>query len=101
MLHKVKIESFNNGANAHVYVDEKPLKASAVDVHMEVRCMPQTDITVCSEPELEIDSLVTFDFTPKTYKMAMEVLKAGLKKNDLVAFLSVNSLIAEIEKGKK
>ena len=101
MLHKVKIESFNSGANAHVYVDDKNIKASAVDVHMEVSCMPQTDISIVSEPELEIDSLVTYDFTPKTYKMAMEVLKAGLKKNDLVAFLSVNSLIAEIEKGKK
>lgn len=98
MLHKVKVESFNNGANAHVYVDDKNIKASAVDVHMEVSCVPQTDITICSEPDLEIDSLVTFDFTPKTYKMAMEVLKAGLKKNDLVAYLSVNSLVAEIEK---
>ena len=98
MLHKVKIESFNNGANAHVYVDDTKVKASAVDVHMEVSCVPQTDITICSEPELEIDSLVTFDFTPKTYKMAVEVLKAGLKKNELVAFLGVNSLIAQIEK---
>lgn len=98
MLHKVKIESFNSGANAHVYVDDKNIKASALDVHMEVSCVPQTDITICSEPELEIDSLVTFDFTPKTYKMAMEVLKAGIKKNDLVAFMSVNSLIAAIEK---
>lgn len=98
LLHKVKIASFNNGANAHVYVDDKNIKASAVDVHMEVSCVPQTDITIYSEPDLEIDSLVTFDFTPKTYKMAMEVLKAGLKKNDLVAYLSVNSLVAEIEK---
>jgi hypothetical protein len=98
LLHKVKIESFNNGANAHVYVDDKNIKASAVDVHMEVSCVPQTDITIYSEPDLEIDSLVTSDFIPNTYKMAMEVLKAGLKKNDLVAYLSVNSLVAQIEK---
>ena len=99
-MHKVKIETFNSGANAHVYVDGTEIHGvSALDAHLEAGCIPQTDIKMNSEPNLEIDSLVTFEFTPKTYKMAMEVLKAGLKRNDFTAYLSVNSLIAEIEKG--
>ena len=98
-MHKVRINTFNQGANARVYVDDKEMHGiTAVETHLESGCIPQTDITMRSEPDLEIEGLVTFDFTPKTYKMAMEVLKAGLKKNDFTAFLSVNSLISEIEK---
>lgn len=98
-MHKVKIETFNSGANAHVTVDDIELHGvAALDTHLEVGCIPQTDIRLNSEPDALIDSLVTFEFTPKTYKMAMEVLKAGIQRNDLVAFMGVNSLIAEIEK---
>ena len=98
-MHNIKVKTYNNGANARIYVDGQELHGvTEIVTHMETGCIPQADIKMNSEPEIEMDGLVTFEFTPKTYKKAMEVLKAGIQRNDLVAFMSVNSLIAEIEK---
>lgn len=91
MIHKLKIEPLDIG-HAKVYVDGNPISCSKVDVHMEVGCMHTTDITMCGEPELEYDSLVTYEFTPKTVECAVKVLKAALQKKDIVAFLGMNEL---------
>lgn len=96
--HRVKVVSTSEKSE-QVFIDDKEIHGvTGLDIHLEPQCIPQTDINLRSEPDVELESLVTFEFTPKTYKMAMEVLKVGLKKNDFTAFLSVNSLISEIEK---
>ena len=59
---------------------------------------PSVDIDLISGPEIDCDGLVTFSFTPKTVKGAVDLLKAALNRNDLGAFLGVDSLNREIER---
>lgn len=96
-MHKVKVESLGV-PYAKVTVDGTPIKATKLDVHMEVDCVPETEITLRCEPDLEFESLITYDFTPRTIKSAVDVLKAALKKNDFVAFMGVSDLMKMIQK---
>ena len=90
-MHKVKIESMGV-PYAKITLDGKPVRAQSIDVHLETGCVPVTDISFISDPELEIETLVTVDFTPKTVESAVKVLKAALKKNDFVAFMGLDEL---------
>ncbi len=92
MMHKVKIESLGV-PYAKVLLDGKPIHCTKVDVHMEAECVPQTDISFFSDPELDYETLVTVDFSPKTVSSAVNVLKAALKKNDFIAFIGMNDLM--------
>ena len=93
LFHRVKItQSQESFSNTEVYIDDLPVKASMVDVHMEYGCIHQTDIKLNCEPDLEYTSLVTFDFSPKTIKTAVDVLKIALKRNDFIAYLGLDSL---------
>ena len=91
LLHKLKVESLGV-PYAKVYLDGKPIKARGVDVHLETGCMPDTLINFSCDPELDVDTLITVDFSPKTVKSAVDVLKAALKKNDFVAFMGMSDL---------
>lgn len=95
-MHKVKVESLGV-PYAKVTVDGTPIKATKLDVHMEVDCVPETEITLRCEPDLEFESLITYDFTPRTIKSAVDVLKAALKKNDFVAFMGVSDLMKMVK----
>ncbi len=96
-MHIVKVESLGV-PYAKVTVDGTPIKATKLDVHMEVDSVPETEITLRCEPDLEFESLITYDFTPRTIKSAVDVLKAALKKNDFVAFMGVSDLMKMIQK---
>ena len=96
-MHKLKIESLGV-PYARVLVDGKPIKATKVDVHMATDCAPETEITLLCEPDMEYESLVSFDFSPRTVKGAVDVLKAALKKNDFVAFMGMNDLMKIMNK---
>ena len=97
MIHHVKIEQLDIG-HYKVFVDNKPMRARKVDVSIDVESIPSVDIDLVSEPEIDCDGLVTFSFTPKTVKGAVDLLKAALNRNDLGAFLGVDSLNREIER---
>lgn len=99
MLHKLRVKSLGV-PYAEVYLDDKKVKCHGLDVHMEAGQLPETTLELASDPDMEYESLITLDFTPKTYKTAVHVLKIGLAKKQLEAFLGINSLIAEMEKGK-
>lgn len=90
-MHKVKIEGFD-ADRARVLIDGKPVRCRKVDVHMEVGYAHTADIELFGEPEMEFDGLVTYDFTVKTVESAVNVMKAALQKNDLIAFLGMNEL---------
>lgn len=92
-IHKLKIEPLDIG-HAKVSVDDTVIRASKVDVHMEVGSAHQAEITLLGEPEMEFDSLITFDFSPKTVKKAVDVLKAALERNDFIARLGLEELNA-------
>lgn len=91
MTHKVKIESMDIG-HAKVSVDGTNIKASKVDVHMETGCAHETEIRLIGEPEMEYESLVMFDFDPKTVRKAVDVLKIALERNDFIALLGLEQL---------
>ena len=90
-VHRVKIEPIDEG-HARVFIDEMNVKASRVDVHMEVGCVNQTDVRLTCEPEMEYESLVTFDFDPKTVRRAVDVLKIALERNDFIASMGMDTL---------
>ena len=96
-IHKVKIEG-TSGETAIVFVDDMRVRASKVDVHMEVGCMHQTDIRLVGEPDLEYDSLVAFDFDPKTVRKAVDVLKIALERNDFIARMGLDQLNKVVDK---
>lgn len=99
--HKVVIRPIRDGAY-YVLVDDKHMLARSVDVHIDRESLPQIDIELVGEPEMEVDGLIQFDYTPKTVKNAVNLLKAALNKNDLTAYLGVDSLNREIDRlGKK
>lgn len=89
--HRLKIEPMDIG-HARVSIDDTVVRASKVDVHMEVGSKHQAKITLVGEPEIEIDSLITFDFSPKTVKRAVDVLKVALKRKDVIARLGLEEL---------
>lgn len=91
-IHRAKIEPIDEG-RAKVYVDGMEVRANKVDVHMEVGCVHQTDIRVIGEPDLDYESLVTFDFDPKTIVRAVNVIKIALERKDITAELGMNDLM--------
>lgn len=96
-MHKLKIEPMD-GAHAKVFIDGMKVSASKVDVHLEVGCTHQTDIRLVGEPDMEYESLVTFDFDPKTVRKAVDVLKIALERNDFIARMGLDQLNGVIEK---
>lgn len=95
-MHKVKVESAGF-PYSRVYLDGQQIRARKLDVHIEVDCMPETDIAFKCDPDLDYETLVTVDFTPHTINSAVNVLKAALKKNDFIAFMGMNDLLAVME----
>lgn len=95
--HRVVIRPISEG-QYYVQVDDKIMMARSVDVHIDRESVPEIDIELVGEPDLEVDGLVQFDFTPKTVKNAVNLLKAALEKNDLIAYLGVDSLNREIDR---
>lgn len=91
LLHKVKVESLGV-PYARVFLDDKKVRASKLDVHMEVGSAPETVMTFLSDPELDYETFLTVDFTPKTVKGAVDVLKAALIKKDFTAFMGMSDL---------
>lgn len=96
-MHKLKIEPMDE-AHAKVFIDGMKVSASKVDVHLEVGCTHQTDISLVGEPDMEYESLVTFDFDPKTVRKAVDVLKIALERNDFIARMGLDQLNGVIEK---
>lgn len=90
-IHRLKIESLDIG-HAKVSIDDTVIRASKVDVHMEVGSAHSAEISLIGEPEMDFDSLITFDFSPKTVKKAVDVLKIALKRNDVIARLGLEEL---------
>lgn len=102
MIHKIEVKPKGEG-RYDVKVDEQNMKASSVNLHMDVESVPQVDIGLVGEPDFEVEGLVQFDYTPRTVAGASKLLKAALLKNDLTAFLamhSLNKVMGEVENKK-
>lgn len=97
-IHKVKIEGTSE-QSARVYIDDQHILAKGIDVHMEAGCLHQTQISLVGEPDMEYESLVTFDFDPKTIRKAVDVLKIALERNDFIASMGLD-LLNKVKKGE-
>lgn len=97
-IHKVKIEGTSE-QSATVYIDDQRLSVKGIDVHMEAGCLHQTQISLVGEPDMEYESLVTFDFDPKTVRKAVDVLKIALERNDFIASMGLD-LLNKVKKGE-
>ena len=83
IAHKLKVNGIDL-AHANISVDDVPMKCSALKVDMAVDQIHSATIEMetLAVPEIEIDSWVTFGFTPETVEQAIAVLKSAFKNND-------------------
>lgn len=101
-IHKMKIEPKGEG-QYYVQVDGREMNARSLTLHMDRESVPDMEIELVGEPDIEVEGLVQYDFTPRTVKSATNLLKAALIKNDITAFLamhSLNKVMSEIKKEK-
>lgn len=77
--HKVKIDGIDLG-HAKIFIDGVQIPCRAINVDMAVDQAHSTTVTMENllVPDIEIDSLVTFDFTPQTVEQALAVIKSTL-----------------------
>lgn len=94
--HKVKVESLGV-PYARVSLDGRSLHCSGLDVHMSYGNVPETTLYINSDPEFDIDTLLTVEFTPKTVDSAVNVLLATIKRNDLAALIGMSKLMKAME----
>ncbi len=100
--HKITIKPIGEG-QYYVQVDGKEMLSRSINLHMDRESVPEVDIELIGEPDIEVEGLVQYDFTPRTVKSATNLLKAALIKNDITAFLamhSLNQVVSEIKNEK-
>ena len=90
-MHKVVIRPIT-GNRYYIKIDGNEMLAKSVDLHMDTDSVPAVDIELVGEPDIDVEGLVTFEFTPKTIIGASNVLKAALMKKSLEAFISLDSI---------
>lgn len=98
--HKVVIRPMGEG-RYYVQVDDKMMIARSVDVHMDRESVPEIDLELVGEPDLEVEGLVQFDYTPKTIVKAANLIRAELLNNNITAFLAMNTLNKVMEEKEK
>lgn len=98
-MHKVVIRPMKEG-RYYIQVDDKMMMARSVDVHMDRESIPEIDLELIGEPDIEMEGMVQFSYTPKTITEATNLIKAGLLRNDITAFLAMNTLNKVIEDAK-
>lgn len=91
MGHKLRVKPI--GEKSHeVYLDEKKISVKKLGLSMEPM-RTDIDLEINGEPELEVLGDVTIDFSPRTVKSAVMVIKNALKKNDFVAYMGMDELM--------
>lgn len=53
MIHKFKVEPFDDGIHAKVFVDEKPIRCIGYTISHSVDCFPSVELQLCVIPEIE------------------------------------------------
>lgn len=101
-VHKLKVDGIDL-AHARISVDDKPIGARTLKVDMALNQIHSATIemeTLCV-PNIDIESFITFGFTPETVDQAIAVLKSALKNNDYAKnrdlICKLEEMIEEIE----
>lgn len=80
-----------------VLIDGKPHKTRSLDLHLDTENYPETAIKFIVDPEFDVNTLLTVDINPQSIESAVNILKAALMKNDFIAFMGMNDLLAVME----
>jgi len=96
VTHKLKVDG-TDLAHAHIYLDDKPIKARKLKIDMDVGSIHSATIEMetLSVPEVDIESFITFGFTPETVEQALGVIRSVFK-ND--SYDTQKNIIRELEK---
>lgn len=83
MLSHVKLEQIEEGKIYHrLFINGNKVRATAVNINVEVDCVPQCEVTICPENvEYNGQADVKYDFTPETVQQAVVVLRNELLKH--------------------
>lgn len=81
ITHKLKVEGIDLG-HAKISIDNVPMRCRAVNVDMAVDQIHSTKIVMESVPEIDIETWVTFEFTPQTIEQALKVVESALKNGN-------------------
>ena len=83
VAHKLKVDGMDL-AHAQIYLDDKPIRAREVKIDMGVDRIHAATIEMetLSVPDVDIEALITFSFTPETVDQAIGVLDSALKNGD-------------------
>lgn len=96
VAHKLKVDGMDL-AHAHITLDDKPIKARELKIDMGVDRIHSATIEMetLSVPEVDIESFITFGFTPETVEQALGVIRSAFK-ND--SYDTQKNIIRELEK---
>ena len=96
VAHKLKVDG-TDLAHANITLDDKPIKARELKIDMGVGRIHSATIEMetLSVPEVDIESFITFGFTPETVEQALGVIRSVFK-ND--SYDTQKNIIRELEK---
>ena len=83
LAHKLKVDGMDL-AHAQIYLDDKPIRARELKIDMGVDRIHAATIEMetVSVPDVDIEALITFGFTPETVEQAIEIIRSALKSDD-------------------
>lgn len=84
VAHKLKVDGMDL-AHAHIYLDDKPIKARELKIDIGVGRIHSATIEMeaLTVPDVDIDSFITFGFTPETIEQALGVIRSVFKNNSI------------------
>jgi len=60
MLHKIRVDGFNDGVNATIRIDGQKIRCRRYKIEQSVDTIPSIELDVCYEPIVETDGCVDF-----------------------------------------
>ena len=96
VAHKLKVDGMDL-AHANITLDDKPIRARKLKIDMAVDSIHSATIEMetLTVPDVDIDSFITFGFTPETVEQALGVLRSVFK-ND--SYDTQKHVVNELEK---
>ena len=96
VTHKLKVDG-TDLAHANIYLDDKPIQVRELNIDMGVDSIHSATIEMetLTVPDVDIDSFITFGFTPATVEQALGVIRSVFK-ND--SYDTQRHVVNELEK---
>lgn len=83
--HNLKIKGIDE-AHASVYVDDNPVRCFSVNLDMGIDRMHSATIGLVTVPDVDIEAMITYRYTPDTIEAALKLVETELKRNNKDVF---------------